>query len=104
MNRPVQPRSRGRRDIIAIILLVLPLVALGYYLAAIEVAVDPPPDPVGESTPTVVATPGGNPAPAGTPSLQERPATPMSGTTRETPTAHHRAMATMSGTNRTFGT
>lgn len=102
MNRSIQPRSRGRRDIIAIILLVVPLVALGYYLAAIEVAVDPPPDPVSGSTPTVVTTPVANPddAPVNTttPSSGDAGTTPTPSTSGTTPTRQHDAIATVSGT------
>lgn len=57
MNRLPSRTRQGRRDIIVIILLVVPLVAIGYYLAAIEVAVDPPPDPADAATPTVTSTP-----------------------------------------------
>lgn len=98
MNRSAQPRNRGRRDIIAIILLVLPLVAIGYYLAAIEVAVDPPPDPVGESTPTVVITSNGTPddAPvtAASPASGDPSATPIPGTSRMTPTGQRHGIET----------
>lgn len=80
MSRLPSRTRQGRRDIIAIVLLVVPLVALGYYLAVIEVAVDPPPDPAGGSTPTVVTTPvsGLDDAPA-------TPATPSSGDATVTP-------------------
>lgn len=102
MNRSAQPRNRGRRDIIAIILLVLPLVAIGYYLAAIEVAVDPPPDPLGESTPAVVTTSNGTPddAPvtAASPSSGDPSATPIPGASRMTPTGQRHGIETMPDT------
>lgn len=83
MNRLPSRTRQGRRDIIAIVLLVVPLVALGYYLAVIEVAVDPPPDPAGGSTPTVVTTPvsasGDVPATPATPSPGDAAATPSPG-------------------------
>lgn len=99
MNRSIPPRSRGRRDIIALILLVVPLVAIGYYLAAIEVAVDPPPNPVGESTPTVVTIPDGTPndAPvtAASPSSGDPSATPIPGTSGMTPAGQRHGIETM---------
>ncbi len=85
MNRLPFLKDQGRRDILAIILLVVPLVALGYYLAVIGVAVDPPRPPVVESTTTEVATPPATPVDSpdvtATPATDDVPATPLSGAT-----------------------
>lgn len=103
MNRLQTRQRQGRRELIAIILLVVPLVAIGYYLAAIEVAVDPPPDPVADSTPTVVRTPVSSPGDAlggtGTPSSGDAAATPTPGTSGMTPARQHGPNAILHGTN-----
>lgn len=82
MNRLPSP-TQGRRDIIAIVLLVVPLIAIGYYLAVIEVAVDPPPDPADTSTPTIVSTTRADTiepsVPSGSSSPETIPATPGAG-------------------------
>lgn len=88
VQRLPAPKVRGRRDIIAIILLVVPLVAIGYYLAAIEVAVDPPPGPI--ATPTVPVPPAtgprGTPAtPAASP--EGAPASPVPAASGRAPSA-----------------
>ncbi len=97
MNRLQTRQRQGRRELIAVILLVVPLVAIGYYLAAIEVAVDPPPDPVADSTPAVTSTPTPDPeqAPADPATLPgaDAPATPRPGASRVIPDGKDDAVA-----------
>lgn len=101
MRRLSSRPRQGRRDIVAIVLLVVPLVALGYYLAAIEVAVDPPPDPAGGATPTVVTTPVASPNDApvtpATPSSGDAAATPAPGASGMTPPDQDDAIVVLSG-------
>lgn len=51
MNRFRLPKHQGQRELVYVFLLVVPIAAIGFYLAAIEVLVDPPPD----ITPTATA-------------------------------------------------
>jgi len=101
MNRLQSRQRQGRRELIAIILLVVPLVAIGYYLAAIEVAVDPPPEPVADSTPAVTSTPTPDPerGPADPTTLpdEDAPASPSPGTSRVIPTAENTTIAMLHG-------
>lgn len=72
MNRMPGTRNRGHRELWVVGLLVLPLVVLGFVLAAMGVLVDPPPDPtptIERSSPT--ASPG---TPEATPEANAMPA------------------------------
>lgn len=79
MNRAPLPKKRGHRELWVVGLLVLPLVVLGFVLAAMGVLVDPPPDP----TPTPTTAPG---FPVATPGTPE--ATPAPGASIDEPTAY----------------
>lgn len=101
MNRLQTRQRQGRRELIAVILLVVPLIAIGYYLAAIGVAVDPPPDPVPDSTPAMTSTPTPDPvsAPAGPTTLPGgAPATPAPGASGVSPTGTEDAVDMPHGT------
>lgn len=78
MNRAPLPKKRGHRELWVVGLLVLPLVVLGFVLAAMGVLVDPPPDP----TPTSTTTPG------------SPEATPAPGAGIDEPTAYLHGRAT----------
>lgn len=52
MNRMPLPRDRGKRELIYIALLVIPLVVAGFYFAATDVLIEPVPT----SVPTEVGT------------------------------------------------
>ena len=74
MNRVPLPKKRGHRELWMVGLLVLPLVVLGFVLAAMGVLVDPPPTPTPTSAPgSPAATPG---TPAATPAPAAAPAAP----------------------------
>jgi len=83
MDRIPESRNRGQRELWIVGLLVLPLVVLGFVLAAMGVLVDPPPDP----TPTIV--PG---SPVASPGVPD--ATPQPGARIDNQTAHHVAPTT----------
>lgn len=85
MNRAPLPKKRGHRELWVVGLLVLPLVVLGFVLAAMGVLVDPPPDP----TPTSMTAPGSPVATTGSPE-----ATPAPGAGIDEPTAYLHGRAT----------
>lgn len=106
MNRLQTRQRQGRRELIAVILLVVPLIAIGYYLAAIGVAVDPPPDPVADSTPAMTSTPTPDPerVPASPTTLpgDGAPATPRPGASRVLPMDTEDAVGMRHGTASTI--
>ncbi len=69
MSRVPVTKSRGHRELWIVGLLVLPLVVLGFVLAAMGVLVDPPPDP----TPTPTIERGSPAASPGTPAATPAP-------------------------------
>lgn len=84
MDRIPESRKRGQRELWIVGLLVLPLVVLGFVLAAMGVLVDPPPDP----TPTSTAEQGSPVVLPGTPA-----ATPAPGAGIDRPATHRLGLA-----------
>lgn len=81
MSQVPVTKRRGHRELWMVGLLVLPLVVLGFVLAAMGVLVDPPPDPTPTpdtrlSTPIASpGTPAATPVPGATPTARtDRPA------------------------------
>lgn len=63
MNRAPLPKKRGQRELWIVGLLVLPLVVLGFVLAAMGVLVDPPPAVAPGSPEATPGSPAATPAP-----------------------------------------